>query len=637
MIDAGPTIHASQLGYLCRSRKRAVMRAAAGGGGSAAAVVPMAAARGLPELLIEDLGRIDEQALGGAERWVVAHRCRLEPHRGPMGEYLVGDFTALERPGVYRAVVRGEGAPGSAEASGRGAEGAAGHSTEGPAGKNVAWSYPFVVSDGAWSRLPPLFLDYLHAQRCGDFQDDLRGPCHLDDGVRSDTGAAVDAAGGWHDAGDLRKWVATTGLPVLGLFEARDRLGWFRNNWRERTHEDDILAEASWGIRWILKMIDPSTGMFFEDVGGGGEGRRAPGMEWWYENHAGCCADNTGNYFSDNRRGSGDERQVRVQYNPIAQYVAQSILLSSVDEFHAHYPAFSQLCRDAALRSKAFMDQKAGDGFHSWTSVLSWRLLCALRLHAMGMAHESEVMDLVTRLIGLQSEKHGFWYFDETRGQPYRGIVNAAQPVIALASFIESDYGNDLVARARESLELCRDRFIIPLLGTNPFGMMPFGVFNGAATKGDSYHEWGPGTADGLVYRLYMPEHSPQRVNHGLAAHWTSWAHGLALMSRVLDDTECRDAAFDQLAWLLGCNPLDACAVSGVGYRAITPYSRFHGLIPGGFCNGPRGTEKDEIHADLDGSVEWSTGEYWMAPLANALLALSCLLPPHVLPGRKLG
>ena len=151
----------------------------------------------------------------------------------------------------------------------------------------------------------------------------------------------------------------------------------------------------------MLKMQDRGTGMFFEDVGGGGDGRREPGMTWWYENHSGCCADNAGNYFSDNRRASGDERSVRVQYNPAAQYSAACILLDAVDHFHRGDPAFARHCRDAALRSWDSMKGRKRDDFHGWTSIIAWRLLAALRLHAIGRVPESEVAALVSVLLDL--------------------------------------------------------------------------------------------------------------------------------------------------------------------------------------------------------------------------------------------
>ncbi len=366
------------------------------------------------------MARIDTQALGDFESWQTIHRGAFTRHSGPMGDWLVGDFSGVTRPGLYRAVLPGV----------------------------TAWSFPFVVSDGAYSRLIPMFLNYVHSQRCGDFENELRGPCHLDDGTRSDTGEPVDAVGGWHDAGDLRKWMVTTPMPILGFFALRDRLGYARNWWGERPHEDDVLAEASWGLRWLLKMQDPATGMFYEDVGGGGDSRRQPGMSWWYENHAGCYADNSGNHFSDNRRQSGDERQVRVQYNPIVQYQAVTILMDAVDQFKAHYPAFSLLCRQAALRCWDFLKSRRRDEFHGWTSVLSWRLLAALRLQATGVVAEPEVSALVSVLLDQQSADHGFWFMDSARREPYRGILHSAQPLIALGAFIEADFDHPLVGPA---------------------------------------------------------------------------------------------------------------------------------------------------------------------------------------------
>jgi len=273
--------------------------------------------------------------------------------------------------------------------------------------------------------------------------------------------------------------------------------------------------------------------------------------------------------------------------------------------------------------------------------VLSWRLLAALRLHAMGLAAVSEVAALVSVLLDLQSPERGYWHMYASRAEPYRGIVNAAQPIIALAAFIERDYEHPLVAQARAALERCRDRFVLPMLATNPFGIMPYGLYAGPRTKGDVYHPWEGGLSapggSNLVYRFFMPECAPERVNHGLSSHWTSWAHGLAAMGKVLDDDGCRNAAFDQLAWLMGNNPLNASMITGVGSRTASPYSRFHGALLGGFCLGPRGTEGDTIFVDLEGRTMWNSGEYWMAPLANTLLALAELLPPRVLAAGKLG
>ena len=52
-------------------------------------------------------------------------------------------------------------------------------------------------------RLSPL-------QRCGVAVPEVHPACHLDDARRRDNGEHVDVTGGWHDAGDLRKWMTAT-------------------------------------------------------------------------------------------------------------------------------------------------------------------------------------------------------------------------------------------------------------------------------------------------------------------------------------------------------------------------------------------------------------------------------------------
>ena len=266
-------------------------------------------------------------------------------------------------------------------------------------------------------------------------------------------------------------------MPILGLFELRTRQGFSRNAWRERPHEDDLLAEASWGLRWILKMQDPATGMFFEDVGGGVPRGPSQALNGGRRTTLAAARATLNNRWTDNRHSSGDERRARVQYNPIAQYVNTVILLDAAAHFHPHYPAFSTLSREAALKNWAFMKGRKRDAFHRWTSVLSWRLLAALRLHAVGIVPESEVAAIVSVLLDLQSPDGGFWFMDLDREEPYRGILHAAQPGIALAEFVESDYENPLAAQARTARAALGAIRPGPMLATNPFGMMPYGLF----------------------------------------------------------------------------------------------------------------------------------------------------------------
>jgi hypothetical protein len=246
-----------------------------------------------------------------------------------------------------------------------------------------AVSYQFIISDGAYHPLISLFSNFVHNWRSGDFANDWRGPGHLDDAVRSDNGEYHDASGGWYDAGDTRKWMTMSTLPVLAFMDLvengiaiRDSAGGFELS------RSDLLNEAIWGIRFILKMQDPATGMIFEEVGGGGEARKKPGMTWWYENHSGCMADNSQNHFTDNRINSGDERTIRVTYNPIVQYTNLYILLRSAEILPDPDPLLAQQCIESARRIWEFTHpKKSSDPLHTWTSVRAWRLLAGIELY----------------------------------------------------------------------------------------------------------------------------------------------------------------------------------------------------------------------------------------------------------------
>ncbi|HEX9198840.1 MAG TPA: glycoside hydrolase family 9 protein, partial [Acidobacteriaceae bacterium] len=77
-----------------------------------------------------------------------------------------------------------------------------------------------------------------------------------------------DVVGGWHDAGDLRKWMDVTmlnGIALLNLLRnfAEPRPG-------DPTHEQ-ILEEVRFGNRYFLKMQD-TDGKVWADAAGGVNG-----------------------------------------------------------------------------------------------------------------------------------------------------------------------------------------------------------------------------------------------------------------------------------------------------------------------------------------------------------------------------
>jgi hypothetical protein len=577
----------SHAGFACDARKRALLPPDVQG-----------------EFVLQDLEHNAAETLADFEDWRVVYRGALRPFTGELGRWSVADFSAWTGPGLFRVVVPG---------------------TE-------ARSIVFPVHDGVLAPLPRMFLDFLHANRCGPFENAWRGPCHLDDGVLSETGEQVDVVGGWHDAGDARKWSPHTLNPILGLVDIFERLGWASGSqWGEQPWPDDLHAEVAWAAAFGVKMQDPASGMFWEDVGGGGSAR-VPAEQWWYENHAGCGGDNSDNRFTDNVRGSGDERRVRQQYNAVAQYTLVSVLARAARLLAPTDAELAGRCLSAAERGFACARARGNDVFHGWTSVRAWRVLASLELEQVESVDSREAETALESLFELFDQGLAWFFMDNDRRQPYRAIPHAAQPLLALIAFAERRPGHPLAERCRAGLDRCFSEYVTPLCEKSAFRIMPYGVFREPATR-DRYRTF----RDGLTFRFFMPVNAEPPVNHGLAGHWTSWAHALAAGGVLLGRKDWTSLALDQLHWLLGFNPDHASFVSGFGHGQPLPYSRLYGAIVGGFMNGPRATSEDTPFVDLEWRIDWGSAEYWNLPLANALLALSHLLPIRTAPGRRLG
>lgn len=164
------------------------------------------------------------------------------PDRGGYGSFAhlyELNFSALKSPGKYRLLLEGQTSP------------------------------SFSIGDRAYAGVIDLTLQFLRVQRCGDTGPARHGPCHLKDGTAQGgtaDGAAVDAAGGWHDAGDYLKFMITTGAAAVLMLSAYQRHpGVFDNASGQGI--PPLLAEAKIGLDWILKMWDPARQALYYQVG----------------------------------------------------------------------------------------------------------------------------------------------------------------------------------------------------------------------------------------------------------------------------------------------------------------------------------------------------------------------------------
>jgi len=138
-----------------------------------------------------------------------------------------------------------------------------------------AKSLPFQVEAGIHSGVPGDLLEFMRQQRCG-FNPWLGTNCHQFDGHTAygplTNGSPLDARGGWHDAGDLLKYLLTSGNATAQMLLAYQlnpsalKADQFDALGRPGTNNiPDILDEARWGLEWMLK-LHPAPDQFYHQV-----------------------------------------------------------------------------------------------------------------------------------------------------------------------------------------------------------------------------------------------------------------------------------------------------------------------------------------------------------------------------------
>ena len=155
-------------------------------------------------------------------------------------------------------------------------------------------SLPFMVGNGSYGDLSVQLLDFMRQQRCG-FNPWLNTNCHQADGRTAygplTNGSPLDARGGWHDAGDLLKYLLTSGNATAQMLLAyelggRKSEGGSRKSAAAQMSTDlrfltsdfctslglpgtngvpDILDEARWGLDWLLK-LHPEPDQLYHQV-----------------------------------------------------------------------------------------------------------------------------------------------------------------------------------------------------------------------------------------------------------------------------------------------------------------------------------------------------------------------------------
>lgn len=131
-------------------------------------------------------------------------------------------------------------------------------------------SHPFSIGVAKdYADALALSLQFFRAQRCGNNEPIMHAACHLNDAK-----AALDATGGWHDAGDYIKFMVTITYLDLNLLTTADYAQSYgleagMVDLSPANGKADLLEECKVGLDHILKMTaDHAAGNFYMQVSG---------------------------------------------------------------------------------------------------------------------------------------------------------------------------------------------------------------------------------------------------------------------------------------------------------------------------------------------------------------------------------
>jgi hypothetical protein len=518
----------------------------------------------------------------------------LRQSSSDFGPVLVGDLSGLNRPGIYQATL-GEERSGQSQMSG--------------GVQQWEHSAPFVVREDVWRRTLPKAVGYYRYQRCGVEVPGVHPACHLDDARRRDNGEHVDVVGGWHDAGDVRKWMDVTMLNGIALLNLRRNLVPAREG---DPAPGQLLDEVRFGNRYFLKMQDH-------------DGRV------WHDTAGGVNGDNSDNHWTDNVIGTSDDRYIDTHKPESVSGVFVALEALAAQSYAASDAPYAAQCLAAAQRAWQAWPQRG-----HVTLDMAWWIVAGCELwratHDPAVAEETAraaaqlMAAQVQSYSGGQSLIRGFWLESvptagEPAPSPFVDLTYSAMPALALLEFASTFADHPQSPKSIDAARMYVDDYVVPMTERNAYRIMPMGLYVGAPTA-ETYRP----LAGNFTYRYFLPVRKQfwwQGGNCHLAQHALLLAR-LAGQQRAPSGAYV-DLAYRQMEWTMGANPFAACMMTGEGMRNPYPHSRFVGLIPGGIMNGVAGGASDEPILDLEYAIDWRTCEYWSPHVAFYIWANSVL------------
>ncbi len=520
--------------------------------------------------MVFEQNEFSKYPLNSDQQHKYTYRDVLQRKRTDFGTWLVGDISELQDNGVYQARL------------------------------GSTLSPTFVIRDDVYRRILPLCITYFRAQSCGRDVPGWHEACHLDDGYIVEEDRYVDAAGGWHDAGDFRKWATSISLNAISLLIG-NRL-WKGREERLGLSPGVFLSEAMQGYEYFLN-IQEEDGSLLHNIGGG----------------MNSVHDNMDCRYTDNIPESGDERRIHPgTATPPGKFTTLYALYA--EELAEEDPEKAERALSAARRSREY-DFGEGDPsmeavqWRAWGELVLYRVTGEEEYKKQALESLEQILQMqVTEYVGGQQTTRGFWRAHPTEPGYHRKHVGNDYHIWVMGEFIETFPEHPDVERWKDAVELWVDEYVQVFAARNPFGLLPYAMYETKPEDNEAFEYRHLG--DGLMFRYFLAG-----CHYMSNARYSMSAVALAKAAKVLGRPSLMSDAYRLLEWVHGANPWQISTMNGVGVKQPDPLSFQMGRIPGGVTLGPGGDEQDmpaymHPRACRDEYYGYQTSQFMWATLA---------------------
>ena len=569
-LSARPAIFVNQVAYDLRGPKVALIRTdAALSRAATAAVIDDATSAEQMTVTLTDAGTVDD--------WT------------PGKFYYKADFSALQKPGIYRlrATIAG----------------------------TQLTSDAFQVGENAVARATiPSIVGYYFRQRATSPEEWAADSAVL----VNDGSKRVDMRGGWADAsGDVSKYFSHLAYANLLSPQQSPMVAWELADAYERIPDllaaegvkDDVQAEALWGADYLYRAMSPE-GYFhmvvFSFFSKNANDRRIVGL---------LADSKTNNRWQASFRSGGGMAIAALarisRWKKNGTYFTAQNYLDAAEKGYAHL----------LVNNTAYDDDGKENIIDDYCALMA---STELWIATDSSLYRDEARNRMRNLAGRMTPAGYFRSDDGNR--PFWHAADAGLPVVSLVRYLDKE--TDVASRTM-ALGTIRKALDYQLRVTrrvsNPFGYARQSfLYDGAVKEG-----------------FFIPQTNEsgwwwQGENARLGSHAAAAILGGRLVYPAGDgwgvEHELAEFAADQIAWIMGRNPYGVTFMHGFGRNNPPVITALfgHGTVKGGIANGITGRKGNGDGSGIDyettdGGNEWRWIEQWIPHSGWFLVAASAM------------